>query len=314
MLNSKSKIAVCSRSFSRHEKLRSELLQKFPNAKFNDDGLSLKGDKLVEYLADSEAAIIALEKIDHETLCRLPNLKLISKYGVGLDNIDINSLDEFKIKLAWTAGVNKRSVSELVFAHSLTLMRNTHLARKCIQENNWHQVKGYQLSDKKVGIIGFGNIGQDIAPLFKAFGCEVFVNDIIDYSELAEKMGVTSTDKDTILRECDLITIHTPFSSEMKNFFSKDTFQKMKKNSVLINTARGGIVNEEDALEALNSGHLGGLALDVFEHEPLSNNSPLISHPNCILSPHIGGSSYEAIYSMGQSAITGLYDKTKIIN
>ena len=190
-------VAVASRSFSKHPVLREELLKKYPDAKFNDEGVSLSGDELISYLDGYEKAITALERIDDELLTHLPSLKIIGKYGVGLDMIDLHAMDKHNIKLGWTGGVNKRSVSELVVSFAISLLHRTVFANTEVKNGEWYQIKGRQLSDCTVGIIGCGHIGKDIVKLLKPFNCKLLVNDIIDYSDFYnENERITKTGHD----------------------------------------------------------------------------------------------------------------------
>ena len=154
-------LVIASRSFSKHPVLRKEVLKRYPNAKFNDEGLSLNGESLIEFLDGHEKAITALEKIDDSILKLLPNLKVIGKYGVGLDMIDLHAMKRHGVNLGWTGGVNKRSVSELVISYSIALLHRTIFANAEVRKGKWYQVKGRQLSDCTVGIIGCGHVGKD---------------------------------------------------------------------------------------------------------------------------------------------------------
>ena len=154
-------LAITSRSFSKNPILRREVLKLYPGAKFNDDGLSLSGDSLVEFLYGYEKAITALEVIDDSILSKLPHLKSIAKYGVGLDMIDLRSMKKNNVKLSWTGGVNKRSVSELVVSFAVALLHRAVFANSEVKKGQWYQVKGSQLSNSTFGIIGCGHIGKE---------------------------------------------------------------------------------------------------------------------------------------------------------
>ena len=147
------------KSFSRNKILKKEILSNYSNVKFNEDGISLHGEKLITFLADAEKVVIGLEKLDNEILSKLPKLKVVSKYGVGIDTIDLKALNKFGIKLGWTSGVNKRSVSELVISSSIALLHKTTRNSE-IKNGNWHQIIGRQLTNSSFGIIGCGNIGK----------------------------------------------------------------------------------------------------------------------------------------------------------
>jgi len=298
-------VAVASRSFSKHLVLRSEILRRYPDAKFNDKGLSLSGDSLVEFLDGYEKAITALEIIDRSILSKLPNLKVIGKYGVGLDMIDLHAMNEFDIKLGWTGGVNKRSVSELVVSFSVYLLHRVPFASAEVRNGEWYQVKGRQLSDCTFGIIGCGNIGKDLVKLLKPFGCNILVHDIIDYKDFYRENNITPVGLDELLQRSDVVTLHLPKDDSTKNILNKDRLKMLKKDAVLINLARGGLIDELALKKILIEGSIAGAALDVFAVEPPSD-ADFAHLDNVLITPHIGGSTEEAILAMGMAAIDGL--------
>lgn len=298
-------IAVCSRSFSKNQILKNELLNKYNNVKFNDKGVNLVGDELVDFLKDSHKVIVALEKIDENILSNLPNLKVISKYGVGLDSIDLNALKKYKIKLGWVGGVNKRSVSELTLALTLNILRNINNSVNQIKDGIFNQNIGKQLTSKNFGIIGCGNIGKDLIKILKPFNCNIFIFDKIDLTDFCKKENISQTTLKDLIKQSDIISVHLPLDTITKNFINKEMLSLMKSDSVLINTARGGIVDEVALKEHLINNFDFRAAFDVYATEP-PTDLDLLRLPNFIGTPHIGGSSIEAILAMGRSAINGL--------
>ncbi len=299
------KVAVCSRSFSRHPQLRAELQAGFPEAYFNDDGLNLSGDSLVAFLQPAERAVTALERVDADVISRLPNLKVLSKYGVGTDTLDFEALDAAGIQVGWTAGVNRRSVFELVIDMAISCLRLLPQATAEVHSGTWHQIVGNQLSDQTVGIIGCGNIGKDLVKLLKPFGCPILAHDIVDYADFYREHGVEAVSLEDLLARADVVTLHVPRDKTTLNMLSRERIGLMKPGSILINAARGGILDEDALKDALESGHLAGGALDVLAVEPPADTA-LVQLPNLIVTPHIGGSSAEAILAMGRAAIQGL--------
>ena len=298
-------VAVASRSFSKHPILRGKVLKNYPDAKFNDQGLSLSGDSLVEFLSGYEKAITALEVIDDSILSKLPNLKVIGKYGVGLDMIDLHAMKDRGVKLGWTGGANKRSVSELVISFSVYLLHRVAFANAEVRKGEWYQVKGRQLSDCTFGIVGCGHIGKDLVKLLKPFGCNILAHDIIDYKEFYQENDVTSVGLDELLQRSDVTTLHLPKNDSTYNILNKDRLQLLKKDAVLINLARGGILDESALKKMLIEKRIAGAALDVFSVEPPIDTD--FAHlDNVIITPHIGGSTEEAILAMGLAAIDGL--------
>ena len=298
-------VAVASRSFSKHPILRGKVLENYPDTKFNDQGLSLSGDSLVEFLSGYEKAITALEVIDDSILSKLPNLKVIGKYGVGLDMIDLHAMKDRGVKLGWTGGANKRSVSELVISFSVYLLHRVAFANAEVRKGEWYQVKGRQLSDCTFGIVGCGHIGKDLVKLLKPFGCNILAHDIIDYKEFYQENDVTSVGLDELLQRSDVTTLHLPKNESTYNILNKDRLQLLKKDAVLINLARGGLLDESALKKMLIEKRIAGAALDVFSVEPPIDTD--FAHlDNVIITPHIGGSTEEAILAMGLAAIDGL--------
>jgi len=300
-----SSVAVASRSFSKHPILREEISKRFADVTFNDSGASLSGEALIKFLDGHDRAVTALEKIDAYTLSRLPNLKVIGKYGVGLDMIDLYAMKEYGVKLGWTGGVNKRSVSELVVSFAIAILHRAIFANAEVKNGEWYQIKGRQLSECTVGIVGCGHIGKDLVQLLKPFGCKVMAHDILDFSKFYAEYGVQAAELDELLAESDVVSLHLPLDDSTRNILDKRRLALLKEGAVLINLARGGLLDEEALLEVLKQGKLTGAALDVFAVEPPSENG-LIHLDNVFVTPHIGGSTEEAILAMGMAAIDGL--------
>lgn len=298
-------LAVASRSFSKNIVLRNKVLKLYPDTKFNDGGHSLNGDSLVEFLSGYEKAILALETIDESVLSRLPDLKVIGKYGVGLDMIDLKAMEKYDVKLGWTGGVNKRSVSELVVSFAIYLLHRVVFANNEVKRGEWYQVKGRQLSGRTVGIIGCGHIGKDLVGLLKPFGCKILVHDIVDYADFYRDNQVNSVGLEELAKQSDIISVHLPLNGSTKNIINKDLIETFKENAIFINVARGGLVDEVALEQRLIEGTLGGAALDVFALEPPLDNK-IAQLDNVIVTPHIGGSTEEAILAMGEAAIAGL--------
>jgi len=306
-------LVIASRSFSKHPVLRKEVLKRYPDAKFNDEGLSLNGESLIEFLDGYEMAITALEKIDDSILKLLPNLKVIGKYGVGLDMIDLHAMKRHSVNLGWTGGVNKRSVSELVISYSIALLHRTIFANAEVRKGKWYQVKGRQLSDCTVGIIGCGHIGKDLVELLQPFNCKILANDVLDFKDFYKKYEVTSVGLEELIRKSDIVTLHLPLDKSTQNILDSDKLSLLKNDAVLINLARGGLIDEVALKELLNNNKIAGAALDVFGVEPPVDPS-FATMDNVLITPHIGGSTEEAILAMGMAAIEGLENSEDPLN
>jgi len=311
MISSQSKylvdtyVGVCSRSFSKNDTLRSKLLRTYRNVRFNDEGLSLGGNSLVDFLRPCEKVIVGLEKINERILDRLPKLKVISKYGVGLDMLDLAALRQRGIRLGWTAGTNSRAVSELVLAEMLNLLRNLPQLHLSTHQGSWRPVIGDQLSGKTVGIVGCGHVGQDLVKLLAPFQCRVVSHDKRPLTNFYRTHEVESVSLDRLLITADIVTIHLPLTDETQNLIGYQELSNMKSHAILLNAARGGIVDEQALKTILSDGAIRGAAMDVFVKEPPDDHG-LLSLDNFISTPHIGGSTHDAVLAMGIAAIVGL--------
>ena len=302
-MSSNIKIKVSSKSFSKHPILRNELLTTFPNAEFNEEFEEFTKENFAKFIDDSQGIIVGLEPIIDPVLANCPNLKFVSKFGVGLDNIDKTATDKYNIKIGWTGGVNRRCVSEMTLCFMIGLSRHILFSsRDLVSHDDWNKDGGYDLSNQTVGIIGVGYIGKDLVKLLKPFGCAILVNDIIDQTDYYKANGLIPSSKEEIYARADIVTVHTPLDETTREFCNSDVFRQMKKTSYFINCARGGLVVQTDLKQALIEGVIAGAAIDVFDCEP-SDDRELITLPNFICTPHTGGSSDEAILAMGRSAI-----------
>jgi D-3-phosphoglycerate dehydrogenase len=304
-MNAITKVAVCSRSFSRNPILRAELLQHYKCVTFNDAGAQLSGDELVNFLRGHEKAITALEVIDESILTRLPELQVIAKYGVGLDMIDLTAMRAYGKRLGWTGGVNRRSVSELVISFAITMLRQVPAANREVLSGTWRQTVGGNLSGRTVGIVGCGHIGKDLVGLLKAFGCSILANDILAFTDFYAAHGVEAVGLETLLRRSDVVTLHLPLNDSTRGLLDAGRLAMLKPTAVLINTARGGLVDESALKQMLRERRLAAAAFDVFASEPPTDQE-LLALPNFLATPHIGGSAHEAMIAMGRAAIEGL--------
>lgn len=305
------KIAATSPSFSKNRTLQNEIRKYFPDAKLNLEGVRFNKEELIDFIKDADGVILGLEPFDEDIIKQCPNVKMVSKYGVGLNNIDLEACKRNHIAIGWTGGVNKRSVSEMTLGYMLMLARNLYITSNELKNGTWNKSGGFQLSGKTIGIIGVGHIGKDLVQLLKPFSCKILVNDIIDQDNYYKKNNLTETTKDEIYKKSDFITIHTPYNDTTKNMINKETLSLMKSSAYVINSARGGIVNENDLKFALKNNIIAGAAIDAYVKEPPTDEE-LLSLPNLICTPHIGGNAKEAVEAMGMSAIKHLVEFFKV--
>jgi len=264
----------------------------------------------VAFLSGHEKAITALEVIDQAVIAQLRDLKVLSKYGVGIDMVDTAALTAAGIGFGWTKGVNRRSVSELVLSAAISLLHLVPPAIAEVEAGQWRQLNGNQLTGKTVGIVGCGCVGRDLIELLSPFGCRILINDIVDMSGSLADLGGEQVDLETLMRRADVVTVHTPLDETTRGLIGAAEIALMQPHAVLINMARGGIVDEAALLAGLDAGQLAAAALDVLEIEPprTETAAALIRHPKVVVTPHIGGSAKEAVLAMGRAAIAGLDD------
>ncbi len=299
------KVIVSAVSFSKNKQLIEKLLNLFPDAILNNEGIRYYDQDLVSYYKDADAILVGVEKIDEKLLSQLPNLKFIAKYGVGLNNIDFDACRKYGVKVGWKAGVNRYSVAEMTVGLILMLSRNLYVTSNQLKDNYWNKNGGWSISGKTLGIIGLGNIGKELVRLLTPFNINFLANDIKDISSFANENKIEITTKEEIFYRSDIISVHTPLDEKTTNLINKSVFKKMKEDAILINTARGGIVNEDDLIHALRKKTIAGAATDVYSIEP-PKNMDLLCIPNLITTPHIAGNSKEAVISMGMAAIESL--------
>lgn len=308
----RSGVAVASHSFPKHQTLRYELLSRYPDSVFNDTRSPLAGIELIEFLKGHGKAITGLEVLDEAVFVAVPELKIVSKYGVGLDTIDVEAAARHGVSIRWTAGVNRQSVAELTIALMIMLARNVSAVSHDLRRGIWTAGAGRQLSSATLGILGCGHVGQTVARLSRAFGAHVIAHDIMPYDDFFREAGVVAVSFEALLRDSDFVSIHVPLDDTTRGMIGPRELGMMKPSAFLINTARGGIVDEAALKWALLNKRLAGAGCDVFTTEPPADTE-LLSLPNFVGTPHIGGSSAEAALAMGRAAIAGLDDETRAI-
>ena len=304
-------VKVASRSFSKHPVLRREITDAFADVVFNESGATLSGEALVDFFGGAEGAVIGLEPITGALLDQCPELKIVSKYGVGLDSVDQDACRARGVAVGWTGGVNRRGVAEMALCLMIGLMRGILFSERRLRgEQNWDKDGGTQLSGHTVGIIGVGFVGKELVDLLRPFDCRILVNDIIDQADYYADNGLIEAAKEEIFEEADIITVHTPLDASTQGMIDMGMLRRMKESAFLINVARGGIVKQDDLKAALQGNWIAGAALDVFDVEPCEDVN-FLTLPNLYCTPHTGGSAEESILAMGRSAIAHLVDHFK---
>lgn len=247
-------------------------------------------------LEAADYIIIRTVKLTGNDLKRAGRLRLIQKWGAGYDNIDVKSISPLDIPVAICAGINAQPVAEMTVLHMLAVLRNLTALDSSLKKNIWakdiYSARSYLLQDKTVGLIGLGNIGKKVAAIVGAFGASVQYCDIYRASESAERdLNLTFLPLDDLLRSSDVVSIHVPLTDDTRNLLDYEKLCLMKPTAIVVNTARGGIVNETDLARALMEKRILGAGLDVFVQEPPGLDHPLLALENVVLTPHAGGNT-----------------------
>ena len=290
-------IKVTAESFIKNPVLKAEFSARFPEAVYWD-----RQSELSAFCADAEALVVGREPIGRGFLEACPHLKIVAKYGVGLDNIDREACEERGIHIGWTPGVNKTSVAELALAFMLGAAHNVFYTGTALKEGQWIKSGGIQLSQKTVGIIGVGHVGKELLRMLRPFGCRILVNDIVDQTDYYVSNNLLESSKEQIYAESDFISLHVPLTSDTFHLMGEAAFGQCRPQAFLINTCRGEVVSQEALKRALARQQIAGALLDVFETEPCTDME-LLRHPQVFATPHIGGNAWEAVLAMGRSAM-----------
>ena len=258
--------------------------------------------ELLEKGNEAEADVIVVRSkttVDKDYIDRAKNLKLIIRAGIGLDNIDVEYCKKKGIKIENTPEASTIAVTELVFAHMLAIARKIVHSTNTMKDDKWEKkdLTGFELYGKTLGIIGLGRIGREVAKRAEVFGMKVITHDpFVTHSDYK------LVELQDLLRQSDIITVHVPLTDQTKNMIDENAFKSMKKGVVIINTARGGIIDENELVKNFENGKVSFVGLDVYEKEP-PKDSPLLKLDNAILTPHIGAQTVEARKRIGKSII-----------
>jgi D-3-phosphoglycerate dehydrogenase len=259
---------------------------------------SASAEDILSVARDADAVLVTYAKLTGELLRQLKRCKAIGRFGLGVDNIDLPAAKELGISVNYVPDYCLREVSDHAMALLLALARKIPLSNKLVQSGRWEVppiVPLRRIDGQVLGLVGFGNIPRALAPKAKSFGLRVVTHDPYVSSQVLADAAVEDASFDALLGMSDFVSIHAPLLPATRGLFNADAFRKMKKGAYLINTARGPLVDEAALAAALDSGHLGGAALDVVAIEPLAKDSPLLGRDNVILTPHTGFYSVEAL-------------------
>lgn len=249
------------------------------------------------------------DRIDCNLLQQAKRLRIVAQYAVGYDNIDVECATRLGIYVTNTPGVLTEATAELTWALLMAVARRIVEADHFVRWGEWWRLQtgwhpkmmlGVELYGKTLGIIGLGRIGSRVAEFAKAFGMKVIYYDIKRKEDLEKKLGVEYRDLDTLLQEADIVTIHVPLTKETYHLLNEERLRKMKRGALLINTARGAVIDTDALVKALKEGWIAGAGLDVHESEPLDPNHPITAFKNVVLLPHIGSATYETRHRMAE--------------
>ncbi|MBY0122737.1 D-glycerate dehydrogenase [Bacillus sp. S/N-304-OC-R1] len=296
------------------EHVLSNLKKHFEVDIWDSEEVQIPREELLERIHQYDGLLCLLtESIDQEVLEKGVNLKVISNLAVGYNNIGIEEASLRGIMITNTPGVLTETTADLTFALMLATSRRLIEASNHLREGKWQTwspmfLTGMDVHGATLGIIGLGEIGAAVARRAKGFNMNLLYTSRNRKHALEAELGISYTDFDTLLQTSDYVCILTPFTKETQNMITIKELKQMKKTAILINTARGGIVNEADLVQALSEGHIWGAGLDVFEHEPVPVNHPLLQFPNVVTLPHIGSASVQTRTKMWELAARNLAD------
>ncbi|MBF4693151.1 2-hydroxyacid dehydrogenase [Fusibacter ferrireducens] len=256
-----------------------------------------------EALTDAEIMVLRLFKITKEDIERNPNLKFIQKWGAGYDTVDIEAAGKQGVYVANSPGANAYAVSEIAILQMLAVYRNLIIQDEAMRKGIWTKInyldRSFCILNKVVGLVGCGHIGKEVARRVQAFGASVQYYDMFRMSEEEEKsLGMRYVEMDELFKTSDIISLHLPLNAGTKHIVNREKLALMKPTSIIVNTSRGGIIKEDDLIEALENEVILGAGLDCVENEPIQPDNPILKAPNVTLSPHIGGTSADLLVHM----------------
>ena len=262
------------------------------NYELNPFGRRMTEAELISMIGNAEVLIAGTEPITAHVMDAAPNLRLISRVGVGLDNVDLKAARERDVAVSYTPDAPAPAVAELTLALALSLLRRVHEANLLMHEGHWQRLSGRRVSEVTFGVIGVGRIGSLVTAKLDALGAHrILLNDLTQRVPLVQSSNLDWSTKESIYRDADVVTLHIPLTVQTRNLVCRPELEMMKSDALLINTSRGGVVNEQDLADVLVSGHLAGAAVDVFTREPYAG--PLTSVSSCLLTSHMGSMSVD---------------------
>lgn len=275
---------------------------------FNELGRPLTSAELTEALRGVDGVIAGLDRYDAAALAGADRLRVISRYGVGVNNVDLEAAAEQSIAVTRTPGANASAVAELAIGLTFAIARDIPRLHAEVAEGGWPRGSGIELAGRTFGVVGFGAIGRIVAERAKGLGMRVLAYDPFISATTIAETGAVPASLDELFSSADVVSLHVPLLESTRHLADATRIATMKSGAILLNTSRGGLIDEVAAREALDSGHLFGVGLDAYETEP-PQNSPLIGHPRVVATPHSGAHTVEAVERMAEGSIRNLTDE-----
>lgn len=304
--NRKYRVLITSTSFGKTNPLPFDKLKQYGCEIIeNPYKRPLKEKELLSLLENVDGVIAGLDEYTEKVIANTKRLKVISRYGVGLDNVDMDAARANGVIVTTVPGTNAEAVADLTIGLMINIARKISLADRSLKQGKWEKIFGHSVYGKTLGIIGYGRIGKAVRDRATGFQMRVLVHDPVKESEISETKGIEYKEIEDLLKEGDFITLHATLSEESNMMIGYNELSLMKPTAYLINTARGGLIDEKDLCRALEEGLIAGAALDCYLDEPPIEN-PLLSLQNIITTPHIGSYSYESVLEMGLCSVDNL--------
>lgn len=277
---------------------------------FNEKGRTLTENEILKYLTECDGVIAGTEKYNSNLLEKCTKLKVISRLGVGTDNIDLEKAESEGIKVISCGTSPVESVSEIIIAALIMLSRNMTPMMNSLKDKKWEKRMGNLISNRNLGIVGLGKIGKKLVQQSKGFGLNYYAYDEYHDEDFAKKFKINYVNLDQLFEKSDFISLNIPLSNKTENILNKDAFLKMKKKPIIVNTSRGELINEDDLREALESGQISSVFLDVFREEPYKSDK-LLELDNFFGTPHIGAYAEETRSTLELEAVENLIREIK---
>jgi D-3-phosphoglycerate dehydrogenase len=298
------RILVTPTSYGKNDsRLKTELEAQVGEVIYNPTGKPLTSMEIAKLLPGIDGYLAGLDGIDANALEKADRLKVIARYGVGVDNVDLSAARKKGIVVTNTPGANSVSVAELAVGLMLALARQIPEAVEAVHQGKWPRYSGVSLEGKTIGILGLGAIGKQLARRLTGFDCKIMAFDPYADSAYAKENHIELAPMDDVIRQADFVSLHLPLLPETRGIVDETFLAKMKKGSFLINTSRGEAIDESALLKALQSGHLRGAGLDAFTVEPPDPKNPLLALPQVVVTPHLGAQTDGATSNMGWFAM-----------